>query len=80
VARRHGDQSVRGCLGGADAADRIDVIDGAGKRSAAIDLPAGSLPTNVCIGGPGLDELYVTAAHSQSLLRIRFDAGDPSPA
>ena len=50
------------------------------KRSAAVDLPAGSLPTNVCIGGTGLDELYVTAAHSQSLLRIRFDARDPSPA
>ena len=62
------------------AADRTDVIDGAGKRSAAVDLPAGSLPTNVCIGGTGLDELYVTAAHSQSLLRIRFDARDPSPA
>jgi sugar lactone lactonase YvrE len=39
-------------------------------------LPAGSLPTNVCIGGSG--ELYVTAAHSQALLRLRFDEGEPS--
>jgi gluconolactonase len=58
-------------------ADRIDAIDAAGNRCASIDLPAGSLPTNVCIGGPSLDELYVTAAHGQSLLRVRFDDGDP---
>jgi len=60
------------------AADRIDVIDAAGNRRATLGLPAGSLPTNVCIGGSG--ELYVTAAHSQSLLRLRFDDGDPSLA
>jgi gluconolactonase len=58
------------------AADRIDVIGAGGDRCAAIDLPAGSLPTNVCIGGPNLDELYVTAAHSQALLRLRFDGED----
>jgi sugar lactone lactonase YvrE len=58
------------------AADRIDVIDAAGNRRAAFDLPAGSLPTNVCIGGPNLDELYVTAAHSGSVLRLRFDDSD----
>jgi gluconolactonase len=60
------------------AADRIDVIGAAGERRAAIGLPSGSLPTNVCIGGAGFDELYVTAAHSQSLLRLRFDGGEPS--
>jgi gluconolactonase len=59
------------------AADRIDVIDPRGERRATVDLPRGSLPTNVCIGGPSLDELYVTAAHSQSLLRVRFDEDDP---
>jgi gluconolactonase len=36
-------------------------------------LPAGSLPTNVCVGGRRSDELFVTAAHSESLLRILFD-------
>jgi gluconolactonase len=60
------------------AADRIDVIDPAGDRCATIELPAGSLPTNVCIGGAHSDELYVTAAHSQSLLRVRFSDGDAS--
>lgn len=54
-------------------ADRIDVVDEAGKCVATITLPAGSLPTNLCIGGDGGDELFVTAAHSQALLRIRFD-------
>jgi gluconolactonase len=60
------------------AADRIDVIDAAGDRCATIELPAGSLPTNVCIGGAHSDELYVTAAHTQSLLRVRFSDGDAS--
>lgn len=60
------------------AADRIDVIDAAGDRRATTELPAGSLPTNVCIGGARGDELYVTAAHSQSLLRVRFSDGDAS--
>jgi gluconolactonase len=59
--------------------DRIDVINaGGGERDAVIDLPAGSLPTNVCIGGPGLDELYVAAAGTQSLLCIRCEDGELS--
>jgi len=63
------------------AADRIDVIDGAGERTASITVPAGSLPTNVCIGGGPVDELFVTAAHGESLLRIRLDdRGDPALA
>jgi gluconolactonase len=62
------------------AADRIDVIDGAGERTASITVPAGSLPTNVCIGGGSVNnELFVTAAHGESLLRIRLDdRGDPA--
>lgn len=60
-------------------ADRIDVVDAAGRRIGAVALPAGSLPTNVCIGGERSDELFVTAAQSQALLRIRFDAEDPCP-
>ncbi len=59
------------------AADRT-MSRAVGDRCATIELPAGSLPTNVCIGGARGDELYVTAAHSQSLLRVRFSDGDAS--
>jgi gluconolactonase len=59
------------------AADRIDVVDTWGRRVAEIALPAGSLPTNVCIGGRRSDELFVTAAQRESLLRIRFDGEVP---
>jgi gluconolactonase len=62
------------------AADRIDVIDARGRRTASIPLPAGSLPTNVCVGGDRCDELFVTAAHSESLLRLRLEAADPALA
>ncbi|MCV7409755.1 hypothetical protein AWC05_24185 [Mycobacterium florentinum] len=54
-------------------ADRVDVVDEAGECVAAITLPPGSLPTNICIGGERADELFVTAAQSQALLRIRLD-------
>jgi gluconolactonase len=37
----------------------VDVITDAGERTARITLPA--------------DELFVTAAHTESLLRIRLD-------
>lgn len=59
------------------AADRIDVVDTWGRRVGEIGLPAGSLPTNVCIGGRRYDELFVTAAHSESLLRVRSDGDIP---
>jgi gluconolactonase len=51
-------------------ADRIDVVDPDGIRVSEVTLPSGSLPTNVCIGGRGSDELFVTAAQSQALLRV----------
>ncbi|MGA9490326.1 MAG: SMP-30/gluconolactonase/LRE family protein, partial [Mycobacterium sp.] len=60
------------------AADRIDVVDTWGRLVVEIALPGGSLPTNVCIGGRRYDELFVTAAHAESLLRIRFE-GDAPP-
>ncbi len=60
------------------AADRIDVVDTWGRRVVALHLPGGSLPTNLCIGGRRYDELFVTAAHAESLLRIRFE-GDAPP-
>lgn len=59
------------------AADRIDVVDPWGRCVAEIALPAGSLPTNICVGGRRSDELFVTAAHSESLLRILFDGEVP---
>jgi gluconolactonase len=61
-------------------ADRVDVIDATGRRVGEVGLPAGSLATNVCIGGERSDELFVTAAQSQALLRIRFDGDDPEAA
>jgi gluconolactonase len=59
------------------AADRIDVIDAWGRRIAEIALPGGSLPTNVCIGGTRYNELFVTAAQRESLLRIQSDGDIP---
>jgi gluconolactonase len=58
-------------------ADRVDVIDTWGRRVGEIALPAGSLPTNVCIGGRRYAELFVTAAHMQALLRIQFEGEVP---
>lgn len=52
------------------AADRLDAITPSGRRLATVSLPPHSLPTNVCLSGSAANELFVTAAHSQSLLRI----------
>jgi gluconolactonase len=60
------------------SADRIDVIDAWGRRIGEIALLAGSLPTNICIGGRRADELFVTAANSESLLRIQLDGYGPA--
>jgi gluconolactonase len=57
-------------------ADRIDVVDAAGRLVGSIALPTGSLPTNLCFGGELADELFVTAAQSQALLRIRLGGDD----
>ena len=59
------------------AAERIDVVDAWGRRIAEIALPAESLPTNVCIGGSRHNELFVTAAQRESLVRIRSDGDIP---
>lgn len=59
-------------------ADRIDIVDAWGRCVGRIALPGGSVPTNVCIGGRRADELFVTAAHAESLLRIRFDGDAPA--
>ena len=53
-------------------ADRLDLVSESGQVVNAAALPSGSLPTNVCFSGERTDELYVTASHQQSLLRIRL--------
>ena len=60
------------------AADRIDIIDAWGRCIGDIALQPGSLPTNLCVGGRRADELFVTASHSESLLRIQFDGYGPT--
>jgi gluconolactonase len=62
------------------AGDRLDVVDSAGRCTGSIALPTGSLPTNVCISGDQPDQLFVTAAHSESLLGIRLGDDDPALA
>ena len=57
--------------------DRIDVIDAWGRCIGNVALPAGSLPTNVCIGGRRYDELFVTAANDQALVRIQLEGDGP---
>jgi len=53
------------------------VIDAWGRCIGEVGMPAGSLPTNVCIGGRRYDELFVTAAHDQALVRIQFEGDGP---
>jgi gluconolactonase len=57
--------------------DRVDVIDAWGRCIGNVGLPAGSLPTNVCIGGRRSDELFVTAAHDEALVRIQIEGDGP---
>jgi gluconolactonase len=59
------------------AGDRIDVIDAWGRCIGNVGLPPGSLPTNVCIAGRRYDELFVTAAHDQALVRIQLEGDGP---
>ncbi|GAB2655075.1 SMP-30/gluconolactonase/LRE family protein [Prescottella soli] len=51
--------------------DRVDVVDPAGDLVESYGLPPGSMPTNVCFGGPRGDEVYVTAAKAGALVRLR---------
>ena len=52
--------------------DRLDLVGETGEILDAVVLPTGSLPTNVCLGPDSADELLVTAAFHQALLRIRL--------
>ncbi|HTW14018.1 MAG TPA: SMP-30/gluconolactonase/LRE family protein [Nocardioides sp.] len=51
------------------AADRLDLVDLDGDVRDSVALPAGSLPTNVCLDHDGTG-LYVTAGFAQALLHV----------
>ncbi len=52
----------------------VIVYDPDGRQIDAIPS-GGTTPTNVCFGGPGYDELYVTVDDTASV--VRFDLGVP---
>lgn len=64
---RHRDGTFWVALLGADRLGRVDLERGVVEHLA---LPAGSLPTNVCVDHEGAG-LYVTAAHAGALLHVR---------
>lgn len=49
---------------------RLDLVDQHGRIVDTVTLPDGSIPTNVCLNTQRADELFVTAAFHQALLRI----------
>jgi gluconolactonase len=49
---------------------RLDLVDQHGHIVDTVTLPDGALPTNVCLNTERADELYVTAAFHQAVLRI----------
>jgi len=52
--------------------DRLDLVGETGEILDVMVLPGGTLPTNVCLGPESANELLVTAAFHQALLRIRL--------
>jgi gluconolactonase len=52
--------------------DRLDLVGETGEILDVTVLPAGTLPTSVCLGAESENELLVTAAFHQALLRIRL--------
>ncbi len=52
--------------------DRLDLAGEGGQILDSVVLPHGALPTNVCLCPDSADELLVTAAYQQALLRIRL--------
>jgi gluconolactonase len=51
---------------------RLDLVGERGQILDSVVLPHGALPTNVCLRPDSADELLVTAAFHQALLRIRL--------
>ena len=52
--------------------DRLDRVGVTGQILGNAALPSGALPTNVCVSGEWVDELYVSASFLGALVRIRL--------
>ena len=52
--------------------DRLDRVGATGHILGNAPLPSGALPTNVCVSGEWVDELYVSASFLGALVRIRL--------
>ncbi len=62
-------------------AGAVIVLDPGGTEIERVDVGAGSMPTNVCFGGPDLATLFVTAAKGGRVLALeRETPGLPLPA
>jgi gluconolactonase len=53
----------------------VVVFDSSGVMVERIPFAGGSLPTNLCFGGPDLRTLFVTAAKGGSLYQLRREVG-----
>jgi gluconolactonase len=64
----------------APTAGAVIVVDPAGTEVERLDTGAGSMPTNVCFGGPGLATLFVTVAKGGRVLAFEREvSGLPLP-
>jgi gluconolactonase len=54
--------------------DSIHVVAPDGRLLRTLPCGEGTLPTNVCFGGPDRDVLYVTASGTGAVLHLRVDA------
>jgi gluconolactonase len=59
----------------APTASAVVVVDPSGTEVERLDTGAGSMPTNVCFGGPGLATLFVTVAKGGRVLAFERDVG-----
>jgi gluconolactonase len=62
-------------------ADEVVVLNAKGRRAAALGLPEGSRPTNLCVAGEGLKTLVVTLASGGRVVALGdgFAGRAPSP-
>jgi gluconolactonase len=59
----------------ATTAGAVAVVDPGGREVERIDTGPGSMPTNLCFGGPDLSTLFVTVAKGGRVLAYRRDVG-----
>jgi gluconolactonase len=59
----------------ATTAGAVVVVDPGGREVERIDTGPGSMPTNLCFGGPDLSTLFVTVAKGGRVLAYRRDVG-----